>query len=32
MHVLFKRRRVRFSKMERALKGFFVPDYLKKEA
>jgi len=28
---MFKRRRARFYKVERALRGFFVPDYLRKE-
>jgi len=32
MHVLYKRRRTRYYKLERGLKGFFVPDYLRKEA
>jgi hypothetical protein len=31
-HLMFKRRRARFYKVERALRGFFVPDYLRKEA
>jgi len=32
MHVLFKRRRTRWGKIERAVRGFLVPDYLRKEA
>jgi hypothetical protein len=32
MHQLFKRRRTRWSKVERGLRGFFVPDTLQKEA
>ena len=32
MHVLFKRRRARYYKVERAVRGFFVPDYIRKEA
>ena len=32
MHVLFKRRRARYYKVERAVRGFIVPDYLRKEA
>jgi len=32
MHVLFKRRRARWGKIERAVRGFFVPEYLRKEA
>lgn len=31
-HLLFKRRRARYYKVERAVRGFFVPDYLRKEA
>jgi hypothetical protein len=31
-HLLFRRRRARYYKVERALRGFMVPDYLKKEA
>jgi len=31
-HLFFKRRRARFYKVERAVRGFFVPDYLRKEA
>jgi len=31
-HLFFKRRRARFYKVERGLRGFFVPDYLRKEA
>lgn len=30
-HLFFKRRRARFYKIERGLRGFFVPDYLRKE-
>ena len=29
---MFKRRRARYYKVERAVRGFFVPDYLRKEA
>lgn len=29
---MFKRRRARFYKVERAVRGFYVPDYIKKEA
>jgi len=32
MHVLFKARRRRYYKVERAVRGFWVPDYLRKEA
>jgi hypothetical protein len=31
-HLFYKRRRARFYKVERAVRGFFVPDYLRKEA
>lgn len=31
-HLFFRRRRARFYKVERGLRGFFVPDYLRKEA
>jgi hypothetical protein len=31
-HLMFKRRRARYYKVERAVRGFLVPDYLKKEA
>jgi hypothetical protein len=31
-HLLFKRRRARYYKVERAVRGFFVPDYVRKEA
>lgn len=31
-HLFYKRRRARFFKVERAVRGFFVPDYLRKEA
>mmetsp|Transcript_40905 Transcript_40905/g.47561 ORF Transcript_40905/g.47561 Transcript_40905/m.47561 type:complete len:332 (+) Transcript_40905:39-1034(+) len=30
--LLFKRRRARYYKVERAVRGFFVPDYIRKEA
>jgi len=32
MHVLFKRRRARWGKVERAVRGFYVPDFARKEA
>jgi len=32
MHVLFKRRRARWGRIERAVRGFYVPEYLRKEA
>lgn len=31
-HLMFKRRRARYFKVERAVRGFLVPEYLKKEA
>lgn len=31
-HLMFKRRRARFFKVDRAVKGFVVPDYVRKEA
>lgn len=30
-HLMFKARRARYYKVERAVRGFFVPDYIKKE-
>ncbi len=30
--VLFRQRRARYYKVERAVRGFFVPDYIRKEA
>jgi len=32
MHLFFRRRRIRYYKVERALRGFFVPEYIRKEA
>jgi len=31
-HLMFRRRRARYYKVERALRGFYVPDYIRKEA
>jgi len=31
-HIFFKKRRARYYKVERGVRGFYVPDYIRSEA